>query len=223
MGETLSRATLQIFRFCLHSRQKFLIFFLKFVIKIFSLLISLYNNIMTTETRYNLTLVGDYVLKKEAIYIVAQVWELRILVLDVDDLINDEGWRTAPLIMQLRVKELLNPFNRIKVKSYQIGKLHDTLKKVPFFGSATLTSFNHQGTLRPPTQAKESEIIKRGEPFRLLAVVSYVKTNPDTVSITGERLEGEERIYEDRIRLRKIPELGAVVEAKVIRLETGRT
>lgn len=50
-------------------------------------------------------------------------------------------------------------------------------------------------------QVKEYEIIKRGEPFQILTMVSYVKTNPDIVSISGEGLEGEARIYEDRIRL----------------------
>lgn len=71
-------------------------------------------------------------------------------------------------------------------------------------------------------QAKEYEIVVRGKPFCLLAVVSYVKANPDSVSITGEGLESEERIYEDRIKLKKISKLGTVVEAEVMRLETGR-
>lgn len=116
-----------------------------------------------SKTRYNLTWVRDYALDKKPTYIVAQVCKsYEMLVFDVDDAVNDESRRAAPLIMELRTKELLNPLNRIKVKLYQIGKLHDTSKEVPYFGSASTSSCTHQGTLRPSTQAKDFEVIKRG-------------------------------------------------------------
>lgn len=61
----------------------------------------------------------------------------------MDDPENEENWQTAPSIMHLRVNEMLNLFDKVRVKSYQIGKFHDTPIEVPIFGSATISLFLH--------------------------------------------------------------------------------
>ena len=40
--------------------------------------------------------------------------------------------------------------------------------------------------------------------------------------MTGQRLKEQEMIYEDQVRLSKIPEMRSIVEAEVVRLEVGR-
>lgn len=104
-----------------------------------------------------------------------------VIVLDMGDPENDKGWQSASQIMQVRVQELLNSFDKIRVKSYQIRKFHDTLREVSIFGSATINSYLYQEALKPVMQTKKYKIIKRGELFQILAVVSYVEANLDTV------------------------------------------
>ena len=40
--------------------------------------------------------------------------------------------------------------------------------------------------------------------------------------MTGQKLKEQEMIYEDQVRLSKIPEMRSIVEAEVVRLEVGR-
>lgn len=108
------------------------------------------------------------------------------------------------------------------LKSCQIEKLHDALWEIPYFGSATAKSFLHQQMLRPPVHAKKFSIITRSEHSGIIAVANYVKANPDTATITGERLDRQEKIYENRIRLKERPEFETTIEVEVVKLETGR-
>ncbi|VDD94744.1 unnamed protein product [Enterobius vermicularis] len=163
------------------------------------------------------------VLEKKPIYIVCQVCRnFATIALDADDLDYKNIICTASLIMQTVKNDLLNSFDRVIVKSYQVGKTHGTVRFILIHGWVSIKSFLHQGTLRSPVQAKDFHVEAGEGPFYILAMASYVKINPEETAITGDGFKGQERIYDDRIRLWRVLELGAVVEAEVIRLEAGK-
>lgn len=62
-------------------------------------------------------------MESEVTYMVAQVKRnYVILVLDIDDPFNYSMLRRASLLMQIETTRLLNPLDKVKVKSYEVAQ-----------------------------------------------------------------------------------------------------
>lgn len=133
---------------------------------------------------------------KPAIYIVSQVErQYTTLILDMDDPSNEEVWQEAPLTTQIDNEgDILNPFDKVEVRSYRLSKINGRTREVPVFGTVSVESFLHQSKLRSPTEAIDYTILSRAEPFKVLAIVQYSKFRPYTLVITAKGLIGGERL-----------------------------
>ena len=61
----------------------------------------------------------------------------------------------------------------------------------------------------------------RAESFIVRAIVNFMRLKTSMITITAERLEGAERVCEEKFNFSRNPEIGIVIDANAIRLETG--
>ena len=71
--------------------------------------------------------------------------------------------------------------------------------ELPLFSQVTIESFLYQERLRASAQTEDYRVISRAKPFKIPAVVHYVKSKINTVLISGKNMIGQQRIYEGRI------------------------
>lgn len=161
----------------------------------------------------------------EVNYLAAQVKRTyTVLVLDIDDPDNQSMLRTAPLLMQIVTNRLLNPFDKVKVTSYEVA--HTAGKEVqaiPICKQVPVSQFLQQRMLRPPVQARNFTIASTSPILTVPLMIHYTQKRPLVVAILAIGLESQERIYEERIQLKDVPfEIGMIIEAEVCQLEEGR-
>ena len=94
--------------------------------------------------------------------------------------------------------------------------------RVPRLGNFTISSFLHQGTLRTPLQAKDYSIVYRAQSFPVTVVINYMEITLVVSPITTMGLAGPKGVFEERIFLPSMPQVGDTVQAEVIKLEQGR-
>lgn len=73
---------------------------------------------------------------------------------DIDDSKNDSIHEKGK-IMQLDTETVFSPSDKVKVKSYQVGKSERVSRRVSLLGEVTISSFIHQGRLRAPVRTKD--------------------------------------------------------------------
>ena len=110
----------------------------------------------------------------------------------------------------------------ILVRSYQLCIFQGKQAELPPYGQVKIKSFLYQGKLRPIAQTADYHIISEAEPFIIPAIVQYAKTGPLTVSISAKGVIGEERVYEERVHVKRVPRVGDILQAEVVALPSGR-
>ena len=170
-----------------------------------------------------LTWPKEIAMERAAVYIVYQVKKMYTsLVFDVDDKANEQLLKIAPVLFQIKDLEILSSFDRVEVKLYRIIQISGKPRQVPIYGAVSIESYLHQGKLRPPVEAVVYTVLIKTKPYRIPAMVQYVKTRPCTLAVITKGVIGEEQVYEDRVHTARNPVVGSIIEAEVVDLEPGR-
>lgn len=117
----------------------------------------------------------------------------------------------------------------VLVRSNQLGIYNGRQTELPLYGQVSIRSFLHQvlptflhHQLRTGVRTRDLQVISQAETFTILAIVQYVKIRPFTVSISAKGIVGEERMYEERVHLKRTPCIGQIVDAEVIALPSKK-